>query len=199
MTRSEQTDDPPPAIRPPGVRPPDPWHALPHEQVAAHLGSGPDGLSDAEAAARLAHHGANRLPEGRPRPAWLRLLAQFHNLLIYVLLAAAAIALALHEFVDAAVILAVVLVNAAIGFVQEGRAERSLNALREMVSPQASVRRDGRRMTLPAAELVPGDLVLLDPGDRVPADLRLTRARGLRIQEAALTGEFLTGRDWLAP
>ncbi len=199
MTRSEQTDDPPPAIRPPGVRPPDPWHALPHEQVAAHLGSGPDGLSDAEAAARLAHHGANRLPEGRPRPAWLRLLAQFHNLLIYVLLAAAAIALALHEFVDAAVILAVVLVNAAIGFVQEGRAERSLNALREMVSPQASVRRDGRRMTLPAAELVPGDLVLLDPGDRVPADLRLTRARGLRIQEAALTGESAPVEKGAAP
>jgi len=165
------------------------WHALPAEAALGRLGSGPAGLAAAEAARRLAEHGPNRLPAAAPRGVLRRFLGQFRNLLIYVLLGAAAVTLLLGHPVDAAVILGVVLVNAAVGFVQEGRAEQALEAIRGMLVQHASVLRDGRRLTIEAAELVPGDLVLLEAGDRVPADLRITRARGLRIEEAALTGE----------
>jgi magnesium-transporting ATPase (P-type) len=119
----------------------------------------------------------------------MRLLAQFHNLLIYVLLGAALIAGAMQHWVDTIVILGVVLVNAVIGFVQEGKAEDALRAIRNMLSSQAMVLRDGRHVSVPAEELVPGDVVLLQSGDKVPADLRLLRAKGLQIQEAVLTGE----------
>ena len=165
------------------------WHALPAEAAFERVASGPEGLSQAEAARRLAGYGPNRLPAARPRSSLQRFLAQFNNLLIYVLLASAAITGALGEVVDTVLILLVVLANAVIGFVQEGRAERALESIRAMISPHASVLRDGRRMTVDAAELVPGDLVLLEAGDRVPADLRLISARSLRLEEAALTGE----------
>jgi magnesium-transporting ATPase (P-type) len=159
------------------------------DAVLAQFGTGPDGLSEAEAAARLARHGPNRLPPP-PRPGALRrFLAQFQNLLILVLLASAAAALLLGHPVDAAVILAVVLANALIGFIQEGRAERALEAIRGMIDPRATVRRDGSRRSIAAEAIVPGDLVLIEAGDRVPADLRLIRARQLAIEEAALTGE----------
>ncbi len=121
----------------------------------------------------------------------MRFLLQVHNLLIYVLLAAAALAAAIGNLVDAAVIVAVVVLNAIVGFIQEGRAERALEAIRGMIDPHAAVIRDGHRLNLPAEDIVPGDLVLLEPGTRVPADLRLARARNLRIDEAALTGESL--------
>ena len=121
----------------------------------------------------------------------MRFLLQFHNLLIYVLLAAAALAAAIGNLVDAAVIVAVVVLNAIVGFIQEGRAERALEAIRGMIDPHAAVIRDGHRLNLHAEDIVPGDLVLLEPGTRVPADLRLARARNLRIDEAALTGESL--------
>ncbi|WP_281352662.1 HAD-IC family P-type ATPase [Skermanella pratensis] len=114
---------------------------------------------------------------------------QFNNVLIYVLLAAAAMSAALGELVDAAVIVGVVVINALIGFIQEGKAEQALDAIRDMLSPNAAVIRDGRRRTIPAEELVPGDLVQLASGDKVPADLRLIAARNLQIQESALTGE----------
>ena len=168
-----------------------PWHAASVEEVLQALASGRDGLDEREAARRLAGHGPNRLPAAKPRSAFRRFLAQFDNLLIYVLLAAAAITLALGHVIDAAVILAVVVLNAAIGFVQEGRAERALDAIRGMLAPHASVMRGGHRLTVEAETLVPGDLVLLDPGDRVPADLRFLRTRSLRIEEAALTGESI--------
>ncbi|WP_237213482.1 cation-transporting P-type ATPase [Falsiroseomonas oryziterrae] len=175
------------------------WHILPAEAALQRLGSGPAGLTAGEAARRLAEHGPNRLPAAAPRSALRRFLAQFANLLIYVLLGAAAVTALLGHLTDTAVILAVVVVNAIVGFVQEGRAEQALDAIRDMLTPHASVLRDGRRLTVDAAELVPGDIVLLEAGDRVPADLRLTRARGLRIEEAALTGESVPVEKSVAP
>jgi magnesium-transporting ATPase (P-type) len=168
---------------------PIPWHACAIKEVRRRLVSPDEGLISAEAARRLAQVGPNRLPAGKRRGALARLAEQFHNVLIYVLLGAALVAAVLGHAVDTLVIVAVVLVNAAIGYLQEGRAERALDAIRSMISPQAQVMRDGRRLTIDAADIVPGDLVLLEAGDRVPADLRLATARGLRIEEAALTGE----------
>jgi magnesium-transporting ATPase (P-type) len=184
---------PPHAVRSPG------WHARPAEEALRQLGTGLAGLAAAEAGRRLATHGPNRLPAGGRRSALARLLAQFHNLLIYVLLAAALVTAALGHPVDTAVILLVVLINAAIGYVQEGRAEEALDAIREMIAPRASVLRDGRRLTVDAAEIVPGDVVLLEAGDRVPADLRLARVRSLRIDEAILTGESVSAEKAPAP
>ena len=149
------------------------------------------GLAQSEAAARLERYGPNRLAEARRQSALWRFLLQFNNLLIYLLLGAAALAAAIGNLADAVVVLAVVLLNAIIGFIQEGRAERALEAIRSMIDPHASVLRDGSRVIVSAADIVPGDLVLLEPGARVPADLRLVRARNLRIDEAALTGESL--------
>lgn len=147
------------------------------------------GLDATEAQRRLQQYGPNLLPAAPPAPLWMRFLRQFNNLLIYVLLAAAVLAGFLREWVDMGVILAVVLANATIGFIQEGRAEKALNAIRGMLSTRAVVLRNGQRLELAAEELVPGDLVLLEAGDKVPADLRLLRARNLQVQEAALTGE----------
>jgi magnesium-transporting ATPase (P-type) len=165
------------------------WHALSVEEAMRRLGSGGGGLTPGEAARRLAEHGPNRLPAVKGRSALRRFLAQFENLLIYILMAAGLVTALLGHLVDSAVIAGVVIVNAVVGFIQEGRAEQALDAIRDMLTPHASVLRDGRRVTLDAADLVPGDLVLLEAGDKVPADLRLTRPRGLRIEEAALTGE----------
>ena len=166
-----------------------PWHSLSHEAVLAELDADIAGLDAASAARRLEQYGPNRLPEAPPRGPLMRLLAQFHNLLIYVLLGAALIAGAMGHWVDTVVILGVVLVNAVIGLVQEGKAEDALRAIRNMLSSQAMVLRDGRHVSVPAEELVPGDVVLLQSGDKVPADLRLFRVKGLQIQEAVLTGE----------
>jgi magnesium-transporting ATPase (P-type) len=175
------------------------WHALPVTDVRARLDIDADGLSPADAAERLATFGPNRLPQAPRRGALARLLLQFHDLLIYVLLVAAVLAVLLEHAIDAAVILAVVLVNAAIGFVQEGRAEKALEAIRGMIDPKASVLRDGRRVTVAADAIVPGDVVLIEAGDRVPADLRLVRARNLRIDEAILTGESMAVEKSIEP
>jgi magnesium-transporting ATPase (P-type) len=160
--------------------------ALVLEQLGVSVESG---LTDHEAAARLERYGPNRLAEARRQSALWRFLLQFNNLLIYVLLGAAILAATIGNLADAAVVLAVVILNAIIGFIQEGRAERAMEAIRGMIDPHASVLRDGRRLVVPAESIVPGDLVLLEPGARVPADLRLVRSRNLRIDEAALTGE----------
>ncbi len=150
------------------------------------------GLDDAEAHRRIQSHGPNSLPQPATiHPLW-RFLAQFHSPLIYFMLAGATAAALLGHVVDTAVILVVVLVNAVVGFVQEGKAERALGAIRDLISPHAAVVRNGKRQTVPVASLVPGDLVILEAGDRVPADVRLLRARGLTIDEALLTGESVT-------
>ncbi len=165
------------------------WHARAADEAIEALDSSRQGLTEAEADRRLDDHGPNELPARDPESLLSRIARQFKNVLIYVLLAAAAFSMMLGEWVDSAVILAVVVANAVVGFVQEGRAERSLDAIRRMVSPFAAVIRDAHRLSLPAAEIVPGDIVLLKAGDRVPADLRVIRADNLRADEAVLTGE----------
>ncbi|QIB33782.1 HAD-IC family P-type ATPase [Ancylobacter pratisalsi] len=165
------------------------WHALPREEVTTLLDASSDGLSEQEALRRLAQHGPNALPEP-PRPSPIgRFLAQFNSTLIYFLLAAGAAAFVLGHIVDASVIIAVVLVNAVVGFVQEGRAEQALQSIGNLISPRAAVIRDRQRLSVHTHDLVPGDLVLLEAGDRVPADTRLLRARGMLIDESILTGE----------
>ena len=165
------------------------WHALPADTVLSELASSAHGISQAEAERRVTEYGPNRLVVVKPRNPLVRFFAQFHNVLIYVLLAAASVTAALGHWVDTGVIVGVVLINAVIGFVQEGKAEKALDAIRDMLSQQAAVRRDGRIVTLPAEELVPGDVVQLQSGDKVPADLRLIRVKNLQIDEAVLTGE----------
>ncbi|MEI8595549.1 cation-transporting P-type ATPase [Photobacterium sp. Hal280] len=148
-----------------------------------------NGLSSEEAAKRLSIYGPNRLPEP-PKPHPLhRFLMQFHNILIYVLLGSAAMTAMLGHVADTFVILAVVIVNAVIGFIQEGKAEQAMDAIRHMLALRASVLREGMRHTVEGEKLVPGDIVLLEAGDKVPADLRLLQVNSLQIQEAILTGE----------
>jgi magnesium-transporting ATPase (P-type) len=165
------------------------YHAVPSQDALEALSAEPRGLSEGEAARRFERHGANRLPAPPRRNPILVFLSHFNNVLIYVLIASAAVTAALQHWVDTGVILAVVIVNAVIGYIQEGRAEQAMNAIRGMLAPRAAVLRDGRRITVDAAELVPGDIVLIEAGDRVPADLRLIEARRIKAEEAILTGE----------
>jgi magnesium-transporting ATPase (P-type) len=175
------------------------WHDLPKEEVLAAFEVDAHGLNEQAAGARLAQYGPNRLPEPPRRSALTRFMLQFHNVLIYVLLVAAAVTAALGHWIDSGVIMGVVVINAIIGFIQEGKAERALEAIRDMLSPRAQVLRNGRRREIDAAELVPGDIVFLASGDRVPADLRLLEVKSLRIEEAALTGESLAVEKQAAP
>ena len=165
------------------------WHACTVESALADIGASFNGLSAADAAARLQRFGLNSLAFATGRGPLQRVLTQLANPLIYVLLGSALVSALLGHAVDTAVILAVVLINAAIGFVQEGRAEKALEAIRRMVSPMASVLRDGRRLTVDAAAVVPGDIMLLEAGDRIAADVRLIKSRNLFIDESILTGE----------
>ena len=167
----------------------DRWHALSTEAVLAAQQSGTDGLTDSQASERLARVGPNRLPPPKRRGPVLRFLAQFHDVLIYVLLGAAALTALMEHWVDTQVVLAVVLINAVIGFLQEGKAEKALEAIRNLLAPKATVVREGRRKTIPGDETVPGDLVLLEAGERVPADIRLIDVKNLKVEEAMLTGE----------
>jgi Ca2+-transporting ATPase len=165
------------------------WHTLGAGEALGRLGSSLAGLPREEVEARRARHGPNVLVEA-PRPGPLAIaLRQFRSLLVALLLVAAVLAGLLGEWLDGAAILAILLLNAAIGFFQEWRAENAIAALRRMTAPRAKVRRAGAVSSVPAAELVPGDIVLLEAGDLVPADLRLLDASSLRCVEAALTGE----------
>ncbi len=166
-----------------------PWHSRDGAQVLADLASDARGLSRQVAADRLREHGPNTLPQPARHGLLVRFLLHFHNILIYVLLASATVTALLGHWVDTVVILAVVVLNALIGLVQEGKAEKAMDAIRHMLAPTAAVIRDGRRQSVPGESLVPGDVVLLESGDKVPADLRLLKARGLAVQEAILTGE----------
>lgn len=170
------------------------------EKISFHSASVPEtlaalkvdpalGLSDGEAAARIEKYGPNRLPPAARRHVALRFLAHFHNALIYVLIGASLVTAFLQHWIDTFVILAVVIVNALIGFIQEGRAEQAMDAIRDMLTPHASVLRGGQRLTVEGEALVPGDIVILEAGDKVPADLRLVQASNLNVQEAILTGE----------
>lgn len=166
-----------------------PWHALSAAEVAAQLEAGPQGLSQATARARLERYGPNQLQEAPPPSVLALILHQFKSPLIYVLLAAALITLLLSDFIDTAVILAILTLNAIIGFTQEYKAQASVQALMQLVSPKAHVLREGREREVDSRELVPGDVVLLESGTRVPADLRLVSTTALRVDESLLTGE----------
>lgn len=167
------------------------WHALDKEIVFSMLESAAGGLEEKEAAARLEKHGFNRLPQPNKRRWYVRLAGHIHNALIYVMLVASLITFLMGHLVDSAVIALVIVTNTVIGYIQEGRAEKAMDAIRNMMAPHASVLRKMKRMTVDADAIVPGDIVILEAGDRVPADLRLIQARSLKIDEAALTGESI--------
>ncbi len=167
------------------------WHTHSPEQVCQQLDTSPQGLDSTQADARLQLHGPNRLTPPKRRSALQRFLLQFHNILLYVMMGSALITALLGHWVDTGVLLGAVLINAIIGYIQEGKAEKALNAIRNMLSPHCIVLRDGSYRELEADQLVPGDVVLLASGDRVPADLRLLQVHELRVEEAALTGESL--------
>jgi len=165
------------------------WHNKRSEEALAALGTSAEGLSESDVKQRLADLGLNKLPEPKRKHVVLRFLSHFHNILIYVLLGASVITLFLGHLVDTSVIIAVVIINAIIGFLQEGKAEKAMDAIRHMLALRAAVIRDGKRQTIKGEELVPGDIVLLEAGDKVPADLRLLESHGLQVQESILTGE----------
>src|SRR4249920_1546016 len=166
------------------------WHAMTADEVIERLNTNAkNGLDAGEVASRLKKYGSNRLPEGTKRGAFIRFLSQFNNVLVYVLLAAGFTKLMLNLWVDAAIIFGVVILNALLGFVQEGKAEKALDSIRNMLSAEARTVRGGETRLIAAEQLVPGDVVLLESGDKIPADLRLIDAKNLRTEEAALTGE----------
>jgi len=172
------------------------WHAASADDAVKRLATDTEnGLDAAEAAARLQKHGPNRLPEGKTRGPLMRLLAQFNNILVYVLLGAGFIKLMLSLWVDAGIIFAVVVLNALLGFIQEGKAEKALESIRNMLSAEARVVRGGETRMIAAEQLVPGDVVLLESGDKIPADLRLVDAKNLRTEEAARYHSSITYKN----
>jgi magnesium-transporting ATPase (P-type) len=164
-------------------------HSRSIAEVLAVLGSSGEGLDNDTARERLAAYGANKLPAKGSRPAVLRFFAHFNDVLIYILIAAGVLKAILGEWVDFAVIISVAVVNALVGFLQEGRAQRALDSIRAMLSVTAQVRRDGDWQKVDAQTLVPGDVVRIASGDRIPADMRLLEVSNLRVEESALTGE----------
>jgi Ca2+-transporting ATPase len=182
-------------------------YRMPAEEVVGGLGSDQrSGLSVQEAGARLQHYGPNELETEKPVPAWRRFLAQFQDVLIILLLVATAISVGLWAYerdtalpYEGLTIFAIVLLNGILGYVQEARAERAVAALRAMSANEATVLRDGERRSVPAAELVPGDVVLIEEGDTIPADARLVESTALQTMEASLTGESLPVSKDVAP
>src|SRR5215472_4312273 len=166
------------------------WHAVAVDDVVRRLTTDIEkGLDAGEASRRLQKYGPNRLPEGKKRGPFMRFLSQFNNILVYVLLGAGFTKLMLNLWVDAAIIFGVVILNALLGFIQEGKAEKALESIRNMLSAEARTLRGGETRMIAAEQLVPGDIVLLESGDKIPADLRLIDAKNLRTEEAPLTGE----------
>lgn len=166
------------------------WHSMEADKVLdTHNSDKEKGLSVDDAKERTEKYGRNEIPSGKKRSWWMRLLMQFHNVLIYVLMVAAVITALMDHWVDTWVILAVVIINALIGFIQEGKAEQALESIRKMLSLEAVVIRDGKKQTIDAVDLVPGDIVLLKSGDKVPADIRLLQSKDIRVEESPLTGE----------
>jgi Ca2+-transporting ATPase len=168
----------------------EPWHQLGRDDVAQKLGTSRDhGLTTQEAKARLEKYGPNRLEEAPPKTFAAMLWEQLNNFVVFLLFAAAIISMVLGEWIEASAVLAIVVLNAGFGIVQERRAEQALAALRQLASPDAQVMRDGRRLTVPSYEVVPGDIVFVEAGNYIPADIRILESVNLRIEEAALTGE----------
>jgi len=166
------------------------WHHLPVDEIAALLQCDIEsGLGIHEIEERRRKYGLNRMAARKRRGAWLRFLLQFHQPLIYILLVSALVTAALGKWMDSAVIFAVTVANAIIGYLQESKAEKAIDALSKLVVTEATVRRDGEKLRIPSDQIVPGDIVVLQSGDKVPADLRLLEVRNLQIEEAALTGE----------
>lgn len=165
------------------------WHTLSAERILEALGTPPEGLSSEEAESRLAEYGPNELRVVSPPAAWKVFLRQFKNPIIYVLLGVALVSLLLGDAADAAVILGIVALNSSIGFIQEMRAQQAIQALAKLTSPRATVVRDGEEREIPAVEVVPGDLLRLNAGDRTAADARILHASDLELDESALTGE----------
>ncbi|MCC7508987.1 MAG: HAD-IC family P-type ATPase [Planctomycetes bacterium] len=174
-----------------GALPQQHWHAMPAADVLRALDADAGGLTAAQADARMAAHGPNELPSKPPPPFWWVFIRQFNSPLIYILAAAAVFSVAIGEFTDAGFVVAVMLVNAIIGSIQEAKAEKASSALQKLIVTRATVVRDGESLELPARELVPGDVVWLESGNRVPADIRLLSAHGLEADESLLTGESL--------
>ncbi|OGT62901.1 MAG: carbonate dehydratase [Gammaproteobacteria bacterium RIFCSPHIGHO2_12_FULL_45_12] len=175
------------------------WHHVSRDSVLERLQTNAAGLSQDEAMVRLTKHGKNNLPRTVKQSVVMRFLIQFHNILIYVLLGSAAITALMDHWIDTGVILAVVIANAIIGFVQEGKAEKAMDAIRHILAPHAHVIRDRERISIEGEYLVPGDIVILEAGDKVPADIRLLAAHGLSIQEAMLTGESVPAEKHIEP
>ncbi len=165
------------------------WEGLQEEAALEKLNTGRNGLSDSEAARRLEQFGENRLPEGKKDSFLKRFLLQFHNALIYILLGAAVLTSLMDHWIDTWVILGVVLINAIVGYIQEDKAQKALDSIRNLLSLKALVLRDGRRSEIPAEALVPGDIVILKAGDKVPADMRLISVSRFEVDESSLTGE----------
>jgi magnesium-transporting ATPase (P-type) len=177
-----------------------PWHALTVDEVLKRLTTSTGkGLDGGEASTRLQRYGPNRLPEGKKRGPFMRFISQFNNILVYVLLGAGFIKLMLNLWVDAGIIFGVVILNALLGFIQEGKAEKALDSIRNMLSAEARTMRGGETRMIPAEDLVPGDIVLLESGDKIPADLRLSDVKNLRTEEAALTGESVPSEKTTDP
>ena len=168
------------------------WYQLDLHQVAERLQSPDQGLTLSEVETRRAEVGLNELIEKQRKSIWMMFLDQFKDFMILVLIAAAVISGVIGEVADTIAITVIVLLNAILGFIQEYRAEKAMAALKKMAAPSANVVRDDKVVTIPVGQLVPGDRVLLEAGNIVPADLRLTEAVQLQINEAALTGESLT-------
>lgn len=175
------------------------WHNISVDNSLERLDSSASGLSQSAAETRLEQYGANRLPEAAKRSALVRFLLQFHNILIYVLIGCAVVTAFLDHWIDTGVILAVVIANAIIGYIQEGKAEKAMDAIRHMLAPHANVIRGGERISIEGDQLVPGDIVLLEAGDKVPADLRMLIAHGMSVQEAILTGESVPVEKHIKP
>jgi magnesium-transporting ATPase (P-type) len=176
------------------------WHAVAAEEALRRLDSNTrSGLAAGDVSRRLKRFGPNRLPEGSKKGPLKRFFKQLNNILIYVLLAAGFVKLMVGLWLDASVIFGVVVINALLGFIQEGKAEKALDAIRNMLSGEARTLRDGQTRVVPSEDLVPGDIVLLESGDKVPADLRLVDVKNLRTEEAALTGESLPTDKTTAP
>ena len=173
----------------PAPHPNENWHALSAEEVLEHLKVRENGLTSSEVARRQAEYGLNQLTEA-PRPGFLKLLwEQFNNFIVMLLIVASVVSALLGEWVDASAIITIVLLNAILGIIQERRAEQALAALKKLAAPEARVLRDGHHVTVSSRDLVPGDIVYLEAGNHVPADVRLMEAVNLQVEEAALTGE----------